>query len=296
MPKSLATFLDGISSEPGEVNRVTRRIRPQAFEVTALMEHWDRRDDYAVALFELPENLFGEPAGMQLASNLFGTRERIARAMDHPTDQAKLPLSLEMARRDADSIAPAICEGTAPVQEKVFTGEEADVRMLPIVRHFEKDMGPVLTMIIGIKDPDEGFYELSYAKTFYKDDPRRMGTSLHSVHLERMMDRYRELGRAAPVINILGHHPAFSLGVLAATPYGNNDYETIGAFLGEPLRLAPSVTWERTLWCRPMRRSSSKVKFRPTRRLWLIRLARSLASTSLSAYAGVQCEGYHHAQ
>ena len=69
-----------------------------------------------------------------------------------------------------------------------------------------------------------------------------MGASLHSTHLVRVLDRYRELGRPAPVMNILGHHPAFSLGTLAATPYGNNDYDTIGAFLGEPLRLTPSVS------------------------------------------------------
>ena len=243
VPKSLGAFLDESAQFPGELKRVSRRIRPQAFEVTALLEHWDRRGNYAIGLFETPENLFGEPAEMQLASNLFGTRERLARAIEHPTDDVNLPLSLEMARRDAESIAPIVCEGTAPVQEKVLTGKDADVRILPIVRHYEKDLSPVLTMIIGIKDPDEGFYELSYAKTFYKDDPHRMGASLHSLHLERMMDRYRELGKPAPVVNILGHHPAFSLGVLAATPYGNNDYETIGAFLGEPLRLTPSVTW-----------------------------------------------------
>ena len=45
---------------------------------------------------------------MQLASNLFGTRERLARAIEHPTDDVNLPLSLEMARRDAESIAPIV--------------------------------------------------------------------------------------------------------------------------------------------------------------------------------------------
>ncbi len=242
MPKSLSNYLDELSKKSGELKTVSKPIKPHSFEVTALLEHWSRKGEHAAALFEQPENLFGKPSGIQVVSNIFATRERIAHAMDFSDDDVQLPLSLEMAKRDISSIPSTLCDGPAPVQEQVFTGDKADVRTLPIVRHYEKDLGPVLTMIIAIKDPDAGFYELSYAKTFYKDDPQRMGASLHSTHLVRVLDRYRELGRPAPVMNILGHHPAFSLGTLAATPYGNNDYDTIGAFLGEPLRLTPSVS------------------------------------------------------
>jgi UbiD family decarboxylase len=44
-------------------------------------------------------------------------------------------------------------------------------------------------------------------------------------------------------VHIIGHHPAFYLGALALAPYANDDYATIGSFLGEPLRLVPSETW-----------------------------------------------------
>ncbi len=243
MPKSLSTFLDEISKIPGELIRISRPVKPQAFEATAILEHLHRRDDNSVVLFEEPENLFGKPSGIQLVSNVFATRERIARAIGHPVDQSRLPLSLEMARCDNESIPATVCQGAAPVHEKIFIGEDADVRNLPVVRHYEKDLGPVMTMVVGIRDPDEGFYELSFAKTFYKDNPRRMGASLHSLHLARILARYRELGKSAPIISILGHHPAFNLGVLAATPFGNDDYATIGGFMGESVRLAPSVTF-----------------------------------------------------
>lgn len=243
MTKSLSTFLDEIADIPGELTTVSRHIKPQEYEVTAILEHLDRRDDLSTVLFKNPENLFGEPANIQLVSNVFGTRERISRAIGHPPEQSLLPLSLEMARCDKSSITATVCDATAPVQEQVFSGKDADVRRLPVVRHYEKDLGPVMTMVIAIKDPDEGFYELSFAKTFYKNDPQRMGASLHSNHLARIIARYRELGRPAPVMSILGHHPAFNLGVLAATPFGNDDYDTIGGFMGEPVRLCPSVTY-----------------------------------------------------
>jgi UbiD family decarboxylase len=243
MAKDLSSFLAELAEQPGELRRVERPIRPQAYETTALLEHWDQRREHFAVLFEKPEDQHGQPAEFSLVSNVFGTRERIARAIGHDPDQSGLPLSLEMARRERLSVPAERCTGPAPVQEQVWTGEEADVGRLPIVRHYEKDMGPVLTMAICIKDPDEGFYEISFAKTFYKDAPRWMGVSLHSPHLERVLAKYWDRGQAAPTINILGHHPAFFLGLLAATPYGTNDYDTVGAYLGEPLRLAPSVTW-----------------------------------------------------
>ncbi|MBI5442544.1 MAG: UbiD family decarboxylase [Deltaproteobacteria bacterium] len=243
MPKNLSTFLEQLWPEPGELKQVTRPIKPQAFEATALLEHLDRRGDTATVLFEKPENLLGQPSQFRLVSNLFATRERIAEAIGHPRSESGLPLSLEMARRERLSLPAVDCPGPAPVQEQVWRGDDADVRTLPVVRHYEKDLGPVLTMMIALKDPDDGFYEISFAKTFYRDDPRRTAASLHTPHLERVLAKYAKLGRPAPAVNILGHHPAFSLGVLAATPFGTNDYDTIGAYLGEPLRLAPSVTW-----------------------------------------------------
>jgi 3-polyprenyl-4-hydroxybenzoate decarboxylase len=62
MPKSLSTFLDEISKIPGELIRISRPVKPQAFEATAILEHLHRRDDNSVVLFEEPENLFGKPS------------------------------------------------------------------------------------------------------------------------------------------------------------------------------------------------------------------------------------------
>ena len=54
MPKSLSSFLDEIAEVPGELSRVSREINPDAFEVTAILEHLDQKDDLATVLFENP--------------------------------------------------------------------------------------------------------------------------------------------------------------------------------------------------------------------------------------------------
>lgn len=244
MPKSLGQFIETLGREhPDELVTVARSINPAAFEVTALLENLEREGRHPVVLFSDPRDVHGKPSQIRLVSNVFARRERSALAFDLPPSSCRMPLSLEYARREKAPIAPVSVAGSAPVHERVFRGGEIDVGALPIVRHYEMDMGPVLTMTCCMRDPDSGVYDISFIKVFYKDRPDYMGVSIHSPHLERIVQRYAELGKPAPIIAILGHHPAFFFGVLAATPFEQDDYATAGGFLGEPLRLAPSVTW-----------------------------------------------------
>lgn len=244
MPKNLGGFLDFLwENHPLALETVSRPIRPAEFEVTALLENLNKDKLFPAVLFNDPANVYGQPSGIKLVSNIFATRELCALALGMDPSDSKMPLSLEYARRENLSIPPEIIKGAAPVQEVVQTGAAIDVGSLPIVRHYEMDMGPVLTMTCCMKDPDTGSYDISFIKNFYKGKPNYMGVSIHSPHLERILNRYNELGKPAPIITILGHHPAFYLGSLALTGFERDDYELVGGFLGQPLRLTPSVTW-----------------------------------------------------
>jgi UbiD family decarboxylase len=61
--------------------------------------------------------------------------------------------------------------------------------------------------------------------------------------LDAILQEYEKEEKRAPVAVILGHHPAFFLSCCCLTPFGNNDYQTAAAFLGEPLGLTPSESW-----------------------------------------------------
>src|SRR2546425_665341 len=87
------------------------------------------------------------------------------------------------------------------------------------------------------------FYDITFTKNKYYE-PRRMSFSAHKHHhLEAMTCEYEAENKRAPVIVILGHHPAFYLSTCCMTPFGNNDYLTASSFLDEPLRVTPSTTW-----------------------------------------------------
>ncbi len=243
--KSLSSYLDQIRGNPAEFRTVSRTVNPMNFDVTAILKHLDQRGEYPTVQFDKPLNMHGEPSRFPIVTNLWATRERCAEAIGLPRSKAGGELGALFAGFVAKKIEPVvISSGNAPVHANVLQGGKADMWMLPAVRHFEMDLGGVLTMGLVARAPGEDFYNITFVKTF-PETGRRGGLTIHSAHMSRMTRLWKNRGERFPVINVLGHHPAFWLGTLNNTPWGDNEYATAGAFLREPVRLAPSVTWGR---------------------------------------------------
>jgi UbiD family decarboxylase len=243
MPKDLRRFLELLRSRPGELVEIDRPVCPQEFDVTALLKQLDERRSYPAVLFRNPTDVYGQPSPFPILTNVYASRGRCGLMFGVDPATPYREVSLAYQRASHRTFAPeVVAAADAPVHETVWQGADADVGRLPIVRHFAMDMGPVLTMSHVMRS-HEGWYDLSFAKTFYKWDPRQMVVSIHTRDLSRILKEYEDRDEPAPIVNVLGHHPAFSIGVLARNPSGANDYEKIGGILGEPLRLTPSVTW-----------------------------------------------------
>jgi len=245
MSKDLHQFLDSVSARnPGLLERVSTAIDPNRFETIAYLKHLDQRGEERMVLFDNIPALDGEPSAYPLFYNAFVTRALCAAALDMDADQAGMALSREVGRREQLSGSPeSVTAAEAPVKQFIQRGEEADLRRLPVAMHHQDDVGPYLTMTCAMRDIDGGFYDITYTKNRIYDS-RRMSFSAHRHHhLEQMTREYEKRGQRAPVIVILGHHPAFFLSTCCLTPFGNDDYHTASAFLDEPLRLVPSETW-----------------------------------------------------
>ena len=165
MAKDLHYFISKVKTElPNDYVSVTKPVDPCNFDVTAILEHLTLRKEFPMVVFENPKNLRGEDAGIPIVSNVFARRERCALALDFPADQCRLPLSLEYARLERETIKPVTIEkNAAPVKGIILTGKDADPAILPCVRHYEMDLGPVFTMTLVMKDPDTGVYDISFA-------------------------------------------------------------------------------------------------------------------------------------
>ncbi len=239
--KDLSSYLDSIKDDPAEYRSVSRPVNPMDFDVTAILEHLERRHEYPTVAFENPLDMHGDPSQFPLVANLWATRERCADVVGLPREDAGAALGLRFADMVGRRREPVVIKD-APVQANVWRGEDADLWRLPVVRHSEMDLGGVLTMALAMHAPGEDFYNITFVKQF-AESPRGGGVTIHSAHMSRMLREWERRGETVPVINILGHHPAFWTGTLNNTPYGDNEYATAGGFLDEPVRLASSVTW-----------------------------------------------------
>jgi 2,5-furandicarboxylate decarboxylase 1 len=245
VPNDLRAFLQKLERGRGGLLEIERPVRPGEFESTALLKQLEDRREYPAVLFRNPLDLHGKPSRFPLLSNMYAARERCALMLGVDPATPHWETSLAFGRKSLEKIAPVVVD-RAPVHDTVWQGTEADVGRLPIVKHFAMDMGPVLTMTHVMRGRNENggsFYNVSFAKTFYKKKPDEMVVSIHTRDLSRMVKEAAARGETVPIVNVLGHHPAFHLGSLARNPWGADDYATLGAFLGEPLRLTPSVTW-----------------------------------------------------
>lgn len=187
--------------------------------------------------------MHSELSKFPLVSNLWATRERCAEMLGLPREDAGREFGTRFAAMGEQPRDPiVVTSDNAPVQAHVQQGDKADMWMLPVVKHFEMDLSPVLTMANIMHLPDAQNYNVTFVKTF-PESGTQGGVTIHGKDMGRMTRAWAQRGEPIPMVCVLGHHPAFWLGSIALTPYGANEYATIGGYMQESVRLAPSVTW-----------------------------------------------------
>src|SRR5262249_9743360 len=155
------------------------------------------------------------------------TRQYVADSLDMGDIKSSMDVSLEVARRELlPGSVEVVPPEKAPVKQVVLTGDNADLRTLPIPMHQKDDAGAYLTMTCAMKGLTRDFYDITFKKNkFY--EPRLMSfpAPKHN-HLKAMPCEYEAENKRAPVIVILGHHPAFYFPPCCMPPMGKNDYLT----------------------------------------------------------------------
>ncbi len=245
MAKDLRTFISDLAEQlPDDLVQVEKEIEPANFEATALLQHLENAGKYPCVLWQRPRNLEGRYEGVQLISNVFASRKRLALALGLSPEEWRMGLSLEYSRRESNRIpALVVSKGDAPAKEIVRLGEDASFLGLPVVRGHRLDPAPFLNMQWVLKDPDGGFYNCAHYRAQMRG-PQQCSILLQPYgHGRAIMEKYHRQGRPCPVVGVLGHHPAYFLGGLTSVPIGVDEYTVVGGLLGEPLRLVESETW-----------------------------------------------------
>jgi 4-hydroxy-3-polyprenylbenzoate decarboxylase len=195
-------------------------------EISAVVDTLEQQGRRPLCVFENVRGL-----GVPVATNVFASRERIARFFGVP--QGGLHAAYQA--RASRMCAPQIVE-SGPVCDVVQT-EGIDLHRLPLLKHFETDRGPYITnAVIVAQHPDTGAGNMSYHRSMVAS-PTELATSLHSRgDLWRLLQIAAERGQMLPVAMVIGCHPLVQIAASARLSFGVDERHVAGGLLGAPLQ------------------------------------------------------------
>ena len=194
-------------------------------DITAVVHTLTLQGRQPLTLFRNVEGL-----GVPVATNVFSSRERVARMLG--TDLGGIHRVYQ--ERSRNLLQPRELE-SGPVCE-VVQQDGFDLAELPLITHFETDRAPYITNgILVAEGDDSGAGNLSYHRSMLHS-ATEIATSLHSRgDLWRLLNRAAEHGRPLPVAMVVGAHPLFMLAASARVPHDVDERELAGGLLGERL-------------------------------------------------------------
>ena len=233
MKNDLRTFLKAVEEgTPELLVRVKKEVSPR-WEVSAVQRKLESEDRLPIMIFE---KIAGHD--MRVVTNLFSSKRHLALALGTTSKEVVAKFTEAQTHR----IKPVVVK-SGPVKEVVLTGEQADLRSLPIVTHCEKDAGPYISAGVTImRDPASGALNAGIYRNRVLSPTRltmNMAPLCHASQITEQAEARKEHVEAAIVI---GHHPAMGMASQQRGTLAECELETMGGLLGEPVELVRCET------------------------------------------------------
>jgi 2,5-furandicarboxylate decarboxylase 1 len=242
--KSLRSFLDDMRrAYPNDVVSIAKPVNPLDYDITAIVKQLGALKKFPVLIFEQPLDARGQATDMKVVMSAENSQKKIQVALGVSPQMDRAEMARECLRRETGKIAPIIVsKGAAPVKEIISVGDAVDLYEFPLLRHHEMDGGPYIDMSSVARDRASGVYNCSYHRMEVKDR-NHTGFLMTLQHMWRIFRAYEEAGEECPVATVIGHHPGYQMGACYGGPFEVSEYDIIGGYMQEPLRLTPSETW-----------------------------------------------------
>jgi 4-hydroxy-3-polyprenylbenzoate decarboxylase len=265
--RDLRDFLAQLEST-GELRRVRQSVDPK-LEMTELCDRALKAGGPAL-LFEQPKGDFRAPSGatIPVLGNLFGTPERVARAMGaDPTawreslrevgrllaflKEPEPPKSLRDAWQHtrpvfmkALDMAPKVRRGAA-CQDVVWEGADVDLARLPIQTCWPGDAGPLITWGLTVtRGPHKQRQNLGIYRqqVIARDKVIMRWLGMRGGALDFRDHALAHPGTPFPVAVALGADPATILGAVTPVPDSLSEYQFAGLLRGARTEITDCIT------------------------------------------------------
>jgi 4-hydroxy-3-polyprenylbenzoate decarboxylase len=232
----------------GELRRVSAEVDPH-LEVTEIVDRVVKAGGPAL-LFEHPKsqhplliNQFGTERRMCLAFGVdslddVGRRLGDVLEMQPPQGLAEKVRGLKKLKSIADSQPKTVRSGSS--QEVVLTGDEIDLRRLPVQTCWPGDAGPFITLPAVItKDPRNGARNVGMYRLQVLDERT---TAMHwQIHKDGRADYLLADGKLEVAV-ALGLDPVTAYAASAPLPKHVDEFMLAGFLRGEPVELVRGKT------------------------------------------------------
>lgn len=214
--------------QAGELLRIRKPVDPVSQMGALLYESRER-----ALLFE---EVVGHP-GWRVLGQAPANLRQAALAFGVPLHE----LVPTLARLMDGRVAPELVKD-GPVKEVVRLGDEVDLGELPAHVAGALDAGRFIAAGLAVtKDPDTGARNISFHRLQVKGR-RKSGAMFVPRHTFRNFQKYEAQQRPMPIAIFIGHHPLYYMAAATTGPYGMDEFEVAGSYLGEPARLVKCET------------------------------------------------------
>lgn len=230
MFKDLREFIDYLEKSK-ELVRIDEEMSPE-FEIPGVMKYLDKS-------LEKPAVFFKKVKGydVSIVGNLLGSRKRLAMAMGTEEES----ISEEYGKRRKNPIKPKVLD-TGPIKDVVLRDDVDIMKVMPVLTHSQKDVGPYLTSAVAIgKSPVTGLRGMGIHRVLIKDKDT-VGIWLATPPLSQFLKEAEERNQPLDIAIAIGMDPLTFFSSVIWAPEGIDKFDIAGGIAGESIEVVKGET------------------------------------------------------
>jgi len=244
MPDGIRDLRDtiGFLEEKEELVRVAGRV------------HWDRelgvvtrevlrRKGPALLYTNIQDYNLPDSRSTQVVTGLLAGYRRLSLLLGFSDRVSNYQLVRYVMEKNAGRV-PTMLADEHPVQQNILLGSDIDLSQFPVPKWHHLDGGRYINTFAGVvtRDPDDGWVNVGVYRGMIAGPDKISVLLAPTQHWGRHLAKYAGRKQVMPVACVYGWNPVMDFVAGSPVPFGVNEYEVMGAYLGSPVPLVKCRT------------------------------------------------------